>query len=129
MPKILIGSQSRNYIKEFCKLESKIDSDLIEIHNRPNYLPLLKSKLPSKNYALYFHNDPLTMTGSKSISDRKFLLKNNKYLPNYVKNRKKAGWLSPEKIFLDKHLKEIQNSFFSKIQLVNDSIFNENVSS
>ena len=75
LPNILIGSQSKNYIKEFCKLESKINSDLIEIHNRPNYLPLLINKLPSKNYALYFHNDPLTMTGSKSISDRKFLLK------------------------------------------------------
>ena len=25
---------------------------------------------------LYFHNDPLTMTGSKSINERKFLLKN-----------------------------------------------------
>ena len=29
-----------------------------------------------RTYTLYFHNDPLTMTGSKSINDRKFLLDN-----------------------------------------------------
>ena len=76
LPKLRFGSQSKKYVEEFCKIENIRKSNLIEIHNRPNYLPLLIKDLYKRNYALYFHNDPLTMTGSKSISDRKYLLKN-----------------------------------------------------
>ena len=63
-----LGSQSLKYIKEFSKIESRKPSNIIEIHNRPIYIQLLpenKSKL-----ILYFHNDPLSMNGSKSISQR-----------------------------------------------------------
>ena len=56
-------------------MEKNNKSNLIEIHNRPNYLKNLISKLNDRSYVIYFHNDPLTMKGSKSISDRKFLLK------------------------------------------------------
>ena len=59
-----IGSQTLKYINEFSKLEHKNPSDIIEIHNRPIYvqrLPINKSKI-----ILYFHNDPLSMNGSKS---------------------------------------------------------------
>ena len=59
-----------------CKIEKNYKSDLIEIHNRPNYLEDLAESLEKRNYVLYFHNDPLTMTGSKTILQRKFLLKN-----------------------------------------------------
>ena len=74
--KLRFSSQSKKYIREYSKIESFNKSDLIEIHNRPNYLHDLVNLLGKKNYVLYFHNDPLTMTGSKSISERKFLLKN-----------------------------------------------------
>ena len=75
LKKTTFQSQSKIYVNEYIKLESKEDSDLIEIHNRPNYLIYLIKKLKKRTYALYFHNDPLTMTGSKSINDRKLLLK------------------------------------------------------
>jgi len=74
--KFRLGSQSKRYVDEFMKIESANKSQLIEIHNRPNYLHYLVQNLERRNYVLYFHNDPLTMTGSKSIRDRKFLLKN-----------------------------------------------------
>ncbi len=67
-----IGSQTLKYINEFSKLEHKNPSDIIEIHNRPIYvqrLPINKSKI-----ILYFHNDPLSMNGSKSDSERIKLL-------------------------------------------------------
>ncbi len=48
---------------------------IIEVHNRPSYINLLRKKLSNKIFALYFHNDPLSMDGSKSIEDRKNLLK------------------------------------------------------
>ncbi len=69
-------SKSKQYVNKFIKIEQKSPSDLIEIHNRPNYLSEIVKTLGKKNIVLYFHNDPLTMTGSKSINERKFLLKN-----------------------------------------------------
>ena len=77
LDKNLFQSVSKKYVNEFIKLEKIAPSDFIEIHNRPNYLHILIASLSDKKiYALYFHNDPLTMTGSKTIKDRIFLLRN-----------------------------------------------------
>tara|TARA_B100000767_G_scaffold156919_2_gene147536 strand:- start:5903 stop:8038 length:2136 start_codon:yes stop_codon:yes gene_type:complete len=74
--KNLITSQSKNYINKFIKFEKKRKkSDLIEIHNRPNYLKFIEKKLTKRNYTLFFHNDPLSMEGSKSIDEREYLLR------------------------------------------------------
>ena len=70
----LISSQSKEYINNFIKYEKLDPSNLIEIHNRPNYLKLIESKLKNRNYTIFFHNDPLSMEGSKSVDERKFLL-------------------------------------------------------
>jgi glycosyltransferase involved in cell wall biosynthesis len=69
-------SQTKIYVNNFIKLQKKFNLTIIEIHNRPNYINQLKKKLPSKILSLYFHNDPLSMDGSKTIDDRKKLLKN-----------------------------------------------------
>ena len=69
-------SKSKQYVEKFIKLEKEKPSDIIEVHNRPNYLSSIIKSLGKKNLVLYFHNDPLTMTGSKSINERKYLLKN-----------------------------------------------------
>jgi len=74
--KNIFKSQNKTYVEEFVKLEKKRKSNLIEIHNRPIYLRYLIKSLENRNYILYFHNDPLTMNGSRSFSDRIFLLKN-----------------------------------------------------
>ncbi len=74
--KKIFESQSKKYVQEFIKIERKNISNLIEIHNRPVYLKYLANGLNNRIYTLFFHNDPLTMTGSKTISDRIFLLKN-----------------------------------------------------
>ena len=37
----LIRSNSKNYVIKFLEKEKKINSDIIEIHNRPNYICLL----------------------------------------------------------------------------------------
>ena len=67
-----LGSQSSAYVNNFIKIENKKKSDIIEIHNRPTYLRLLIDCTADK--VLYFHNDPLSMNGSKSTSDRIFLI-------------------------------------------------------
>ena len=71
--KSLLQSNSKIYVQEFLKYENKSPSDLIEVHNRPNYINFLSKSTGSK-LILYFHNDPLTMNGSRSTSERIELL-------------------------------------------------------
>ena len=73
--KSLLQSNSKNYIKNFIEEEKKINSDILEIHNRPNYIKYL-TNLRNKKIILYFHNDPLSMSGSISVKDRLYLLNN-----------------------------------------------------
>ena len=73
---IPLTSQTRNYVNKFIKLEKKNNSSIIEIHNRPSYVKIISSQIDERIISLYFHNDPLSMDGSKSVNDRKFLLKN-----------------------------------------------------
>ncbi|MDA7472647.1 glycosyltransferase, partial [Candidatus Pelagibacter ubique] len=68
----LFQSQSRFYVNKFIELQKKIKPDIIEVHNRPNYLEYI-IKLNSK-IVLYFHNDPLDMAGSRTIRERLNLL-------------------------------------------------------
>tara|TARA_Y100000590_G_scaffold357822_1_gene412855 strand:- start:2899 stop:5040 length:2142 start_codon:yes stop_codon:yes gene_type:complete len=74
LKKNLIESGSKNYVNKFLSYEMDQPSDIIEIHNRPNYFHLIHKKLTRQKLVLYFHNDPLTMTGSRSVNDRKKLL-------------------------------------------------------
>ena len=73
--KKLFSSTNKLYVENFIKVENKINSDLIEVHNRPSYIFLIR-----KNYHkllfLFFHNDPLQMNGSRSVEDRIKLLNN-----------------------------------------------------
>ena len=71
----LLRSNSNIYINKFLEYEKKISSDIIEIHNRPAYVKKIKKNISSK-IILYFHNDPLSMNGSKSIKDREDLILN-----------------------------------------------------
>ena len=75
LQKNFFASQTKNYVKKFIKLEKNYKSTLIEVHNRPSYIHILNSEITGKIYTLYFHNDPLSMDGSKTIDQRKKLLK------------------------------------------------------
>ena len=66
-----LGSQTSNYINKFTELEKKSPSDIIEVHNRPLYIQLLSTTIKK---VLYFHNDPLSMNGSKKENERLFLI-------------------------------------------------------
>jgi len=82
-------SSSKQYVESFIEHEKKRNSKIIEVHNRPNYIKLIKKNYKNK-IILYFHNDPLTMNGSKSIIDRLYLLNNiDKIIfnSNWSKNR------------------------------------------
>ncbi len=68
-------STSKEYVQSFLSYEKNWNSDILEIHNRPNYVKFIKEEYKNK-IVLYFHNDPLSMNGSKSTSDRLYLLNN-----------------------------------------------------
>jgi len=87
--KKIFQSKNKLFVKSFIKSEKKLNSDIIEVHNRPKYLNLIKNNTKAK-IILYFHNDPLTMPGSKTAQERNNLLKNsNKIIfnSNWSKNR------------------------------------------
>jgi glycosyltransferase involved in cell wall biosynthesis len=67
------SSSTNEYCKNFIKKTRNNNFDIIEIHNRPLVFNYLKKEIDSK-YILYFHNDPLSMNGSKSINERLKLL-------------------------------------------------------
>ena len=75
LKKDVFTSQTKLYVNKFINLERKYKSSIIEIHNRPSYIHILNSNLKNRVLTLYFHNDPLSMDGSKSVEQRKKLLK------------------------------------------------------
>ena len=75
LKKNLFESQTKNYVNKFINLERDSKSAIIEVHNRPSYINILSKKVKDKIFTLYFHNDPLSMEGSKTIEQRKSLLK------------------------------------------------------
>ena len=72
LKKKILRSQSKEYVSKFLQIQKEINPDIIEIHNRPIYIEqLVQLKC---NLVLYFHNDPITMIGSKSVNERVNLL-------------------------------------------------------
>ena len=87
--KKIFQSTSKRYVQTFLEYQKKIDTDLIEVHNRPNYINLIKKNY-DKKIILFFHNDPLTMNGSKKFKERINLLNNVDKIvfnSNWSKNR------------------------------------------
>ncbi len=67
------SSSTHEYCKNFIKKTKNLHFDIIEIHNRPLVFNYLKKDINTK-YIMYFHNDPLSMNGSKSSNERLKLL-------------------------------------------------------
>ncbi len=75
LKKRLFSSQTSEYVKKYIELEKVTNSSIIEVHNRPSYIHLINTALKNRILTLYFHNDPLSMDGSKTVDQRKKLLK------------------------------------------------------
>ena len=106
------SSSTNEYCKNFIKKTKNDNFDIIEIHNRPLVFNYLKKEIDSK-YILYFHNDPLSMNGSKSINERlKLLDELDKiiFVSKWVQNR-----------FFEK----LDNKLINKTEVVYPSIHKE----
>ena len=67
-------SSTNEYVSKLSKLIIN-KFDIVEIQNRPLILFEFLKKIKNK-FIFYFHNDPLSMKGSKSIKERLYILKN-----------------------------------------------------
>jgi len=87
--KFRFKSTSNEYTDKLINELNKKKFEIIEIHNRPLVLFKLLSRVKSK-FIIYFHNDPISMSGSKTVSERKEIL--NKvdkliFISEWVKKR------------------------------------------
>jgi glycosyltransferase involved in cell wall biosynthesis len=66
--------RNKNYIMSFCEKYKSSKIKIIEIHNRPEYFVYIKKYFPNTKIKLFFHNDPLTLRGSISLSEREDII-------------------------------------------------------
>ena len=93
-------STTKEYSQKLIYAVKEEKFDVIEIHNRPIMIDEFVDKIKSK-VILYFHNDPITMKGAKTPTERKKLLR------------------SVDKIvFISKWVKK---KFFENLEIDNDS--------
>ena len=113
-------STTKEYCDNFIKKTQNKNFDIIEIHNRPEVFSLLKPRSNSK-FILYFHNDPLSMYGSKSSSERlKLLINLDKivFISKWVRDR--------FFIDLDKKLSDKTEVIYHSIHKINKKEKKEN---
>ena len=84
-------SNNLSIIKQYLsKTKNDNLNKIIEIHNRPYLFNYLLKKNIKHCLILYFHNDPLSMKGSKSIEERLRILKNASgivFVSNFLKDK------------------------------------------
>ena len=83
-------SKTKMYMNHFYKDYLKYNFEIIEIHNRPEYLNFLFKKEVSSKLIFFFHNNPKEIKGSKSIKERLNILeKTDKifFVSSWTKNK------------------------------------------
>ena len=83
-----LKSTTNEYVEKLTKL-IRNKFDIVEIHNRPLILFKLLKKINSR-FIFYFHNDPLSMKGSKTNKERLFIIKNTEkiiFVSEWVRDR------------------------------------------
>ncbi len=102
--KFFLKSNTKSYLDKFIEEENRIKSNLIEIHNRPDYINAIYKE--NKNLVLYLHNNPQDMRGSYTVNNKLNLLKktkkiifNSKWTKNqFIYGLKKKDYLNKLKV-------------------------------
>ncbi len=82
--------RNKTYIHNFCKKYKNHKISIIEIHNRPEYVKILKKNFPHTKLILTYHNDPQNLRGSINPVDREELLRictEIVFISNWIKKR------------------------------------------
>jgi len=83
-------SKTKAYINFFYKDYLKEKYEIIEIHNRPEYLNFLIKKNVHAKLIFFFHNNPQDIRGSKTINERLNILKQTDkvfFVSNWTKKK------------------------------------------
>ena len=85
-------SKNKNLATTMCKiiLSEKDKDQIIEIHNRPYLINIVNKYLNKYPISIFFHNDPKTMSGSKTVKEREDILKKVRAVfcvSKYIKNK------------------------------------------
>ncbi len=97
--KNILKSANKEYVRSFLIHPKTKDTHILEIHNRPNYIKQIR-ELYKKKIFLYFHNDPLSMNGSRTEKERDYLIRS---VDKIIFNSK---W-SRNRFFLNSKFKEL----------------------
>ena len=82
-------SKNKFYINQFNKFNDKFNYSIVEIHNRPSYINYLDNNKKIK-IILIIHNNPQTLKGSKTASQRINILEKCQkiiFVSNWVKSK------------------------------------------
>ena len=71
-----IYSTTKEYSKKLQSVVKEEKFDIVEIHNRPIMVDQFTTDNIKSKVILYFHNDPTTMKGAKTVTERIQLLNN-----------------------------------------------------
>ena len=111
-------SSNISYVKKFLKIINKEKPKILEVHNRPAYIKYIRKEY-SNSLFFYFHNDPLSMDGSKTLKERLFLINNVDKLFFNSKWSQQRFFLNFEnqRLYLDKTIICYQSTNKEKINL------------
>ena len=87
-------SKTKAYINFFYKDYLKHKYEIIEIHNRPEYLNFLIKKKVKAKLLFFFHNNPQDIRGSKTIKERINIINNTDkvfFVSNWTKRKFFSG--------------------------------------
>ena len=82
--------RNKTYINKFCRKYKNNKISIIEIHNRPEYVPIIKKNFPHTKIVLTYHNDPQNLRGSINSDEREKLLEictEVVFISNWIKRR------------------------------------------
>ena len=92
--------------------------------DKASMLNSIEARVPFQDKQLIQDYFNVNMNNKIDLFNLKKPLKNLKFLPKYITNRKKRGWFSPESFFLRNYLKKLFMDTFEENKINKQRIFN-----
>ena len=84
----------------------------------------IEARVPFQDIDLIKNVFPIPFKYKIDFFSEKKHLKDLNFVPNFIKNRKKRGWFSPESLFLRDYLKDLFFEVFNKEKMIKQNLFN-----
>lgn len=91
--------------------------------DRASMLNSIEARVPFQDIDLIKNVFPIQFKYKTDFFSEKKHLKNLNFIPNFIRNRKKKGWFSPESLFLRDYLKEPFFEVFNKKKMIKQNLF------